>query len=182
MSLRAAGAPITQSSSGDGVPGTLLPHVAATQFGHSLCWAACVESVFASAPHNKRISQSFLARKYIGGCDTTYRLHDIRDTDCDKALNVDAIANVWRDLGFPNIEFLKAPQDPSTIIKQQLFNGSPVQVWIDRFHAVMVYGYKITQAGREKVFIMDPQPGVGDGWHSIDASASWSGLWIGLHA
>ena len=167
---------------GYSVPGTLLPHVPATQLGHSLCWAACVQSVFASSPHNKDISQNHLARQYINDCDSTYRMYDIRGTPCDKALAANDIAQVWRDLGFPNARFVDIHGDPFELIRAEVFNGSPVQVWVDRFHAVMVYGYKVAHTGRAKVFIMDPQPGVSDGWHSIDAGSSWSGLWMGLHA
>jgi len=104
----------------------------------------------------------------------------MRGSRCDRALAVDRMVNVWVYAGFPNAEKFTSTNNLGQLFINELANDRPVQVWVDQFHAVMVYGYRRRDDGKEKVLVMDPQAGFGDGWRAIGTRARWSAVWIGL--
>ena len=69
---------------------------------------------------------------------------------------------------------------PAWVFINELTHGRPVQVWVDRYHCVMVYGYSRDKSGNEQVLVMDPQPGKTAGWDAFGSRPNWSALWTGL--
>lgn len=182
MPLKAEGRLLTLVPAGDPLIGVTRDFVGVSQLGHSLCWAACVESALASLPNRKKVSQSRLARQFIRSCRTPYRGRTIRNTRCDKAIPAQEMASVWRHAGFSGAELIEVPDDLGSFLVNELYRKGPLQAWVDRFHGVMIYGFREKANGKQKVLTMDPQPGIGDGWRSLRGSSKWSAIWSNLHA
>ena len=157
-----------------------LPFAGVTQQGHSLCWAACVESAIASVSGTTVLSQPRLAHRFIRSCDVELDRRTIRGSRCDEAIPVGEMLFIWRSLGFSKAERRPIPNDLGKFLVSELANGRPVQVWVDEYHGVMVYGYEKTLEGKERVLIMNPQPGIGNGWYSLRSHSRWSAVWSGL--
>lgn len=156
-----------------------LPFARQTQYGNSLCWAACVVSAAVSSG-NRTLTQNHLAHRFVPSCRVALSGRRLHGTRCDRSIAADQMAGVWRYAGFPNVERRRLPDRPGQVIARELANRRPVQAWIDRFHSIMVYGYRKASGGEENVLIMDPQPGFGDGWRKLGRASRWSALWVGL--
>lgn len=157
-----------------------LPFVRQTQYGNSLCWAACVVSAAASGG-NRTLTQNELAHRFVTSCRVPpfgRRLHGSR---CDKPLGADQMAGVWRYAGFPDVQRRPLPDRPGSLFARELANRRPVQIWVDRFHSIMIYGYRRDAGGEEQLLIMDPLAGFGDGWRGLGRGSRWSAAWVGLH-
>lgn len=155
-----------------------LPFTRVTQRGDSLCWAACVVSAAASSG-NRTVSQSDLAHRFITSCRVPVAGRRLRGSRCDKPIDPDRMVSVWRYAGFPCAQRRRVPDDVGQLLREEIGNSRPVQAWLDRFHCVMVYGYRRETSGEEEVLIMDPQAGMAGGWRTL-ATARWSAVWVGL--
>ena len=150
-----------------------------TQRGDHLCWAACVESVLWSMSAT-RTNQSLLARQFLPSCRVVLPVRDLQGSRCDEPLQATMMSTVWSQVGCEDPQKEMIGESLSARLVSELSNGSPVQAWVNNYHAVMLYGYRRKEYGTESVLVMDPQRGYGDYWRALDVSRHWSAIWTGL--
>jgi len=87
---------------------------------------------------------------------------------------------IWRCVGFPDATLNLELGDLGERILGELRLTRPVQLCLDAYHSVMAYGYKQDTDGTERILVMNPQRGIGNGWYALHGHIRWTALWTGL--